>query len=310
MIRSLNEFRTRILDYISTALLFGIGIIVLTLSLISMIRGNILNDDHRVLLIILSVTSYLCIHLGIDRSVRFSKIETKIDSSIQEAENFRTRWEKEKNFMIQVLRDYRESKKNPSNIFCNIVDKYHEEFVGTLTTLASGYIEFDKGHLYTGNLDLVLSGADSVKLAQKKILAIESGQNPEKWLNDDRFKAYTSVNVDAVRERNLKFERIWVIKRNTEDNYKKIWHEHCRGGIVTYFIYEDMINEAYLKRIDFIILDDETVYVANVFPSEVDGGKRVYNGGRISTRQDDLKRCQDWYKFLKRYAKQYVCESE
>ncbi|MBW4481070.1 MAG: hypothetical protein KME14_00860 [Tildeniella torsiva UHER 1998/13D] len=204
-------------------------------------------------------------------------------------------------FMIEVLKRYRDSKKNQSKIFLRIVDKYHDEFIETLETLAEGYVKIGKGHLYTGNL--VLSGSDSIKLARKKVLAVETGQDPKKWREDEKFKSYTSANIEVARRENVIFERIWVIKRDTEKQYHQLWNEHQLGNIDIFYVFEDIIDDDYLKYIDFVIIDDEIVYAANV--SSNNRGRKLYNGGSISQRLSEIEKHQRHYETLKRYGQEY-----
>jgi hypothetical protein len=202
--------------------------------------------------------------------------------------------------MIEVLKRYKDSKRCQSKIFLRIVNKYHDEFIETLETLAEGYVKIGKGHLYTGNL--VLSGSDSIKLAREKVLAVETGQDPEKWRTDEKFKAYTSANIEVAGRENFIFKRIWVIKRGTEDQYHQLWDEHHLGNIEIFYVFEDTIDDDYLKYVDFVIVDNEIVYTANVSSN---GGKKLYNGGSISQRSSEIEKHQTHYETLKSYGQEY-----
>lgn len=44
--------------------------------------------------------------------------------------------------------------------------------------------------------------------------------------------------------------------------------------------------------------------MANVFTSSE--GDRTYNGGKISCKPEDIKKCNEWYKSLKRLSTEYI----
>ena len=216
-------------------------------------------------------------------------------------ENSNSLHEQSKKFMIDVLRMYKDSKSKESKIFIHIVNKYHDEFVETLKTLADGYINVGRGHLYTGNL--VLSGGDSINLAKRKVLAVETGQDPNKWKTNEKFITYISVNIEVASRDNMLFERIWIIQRGSEKEYYDLWKQHHDGNISTYFVYEESLDEIYLKYVDFVIIDDEIVYSANVTSNN--RGEKVYNGGLISQRPADINNHQEYYKKLKNAAQNF-----
>jgi hypothetical protein len=197
-----------------------------------------------------------------------------------------------KNFVFYALKQYIGSKSHSSEIFQNIVDKSHDEFISSLRSLADGFLRLGHGHLYTG--DMVASGIDSIALAQKKILAVETGQTPEKWLEHPRFQSYNSENISA-RDRGVEIERIWIIKKGTESRYRNLWKHHSSRGIKSYYVCEENIHEN-LRSTDFCIIDDEIVYEANV--SFTQNGERKYNGGLISIRPDDVQRLKGRYQSL------------
>jgi hypothetical protein len=101
--------------------------------------------------------------------------------------------EESKNFVFYALKQYIGSKSHSSKIFQHIVDKSHDEFIFSLRSLADGFLRLGHGHLSTG--DMFASGADSIALAQRKILAVETGQTPEKWLTHSRFQAYSNPST-------------------------------------------------------------------------------------------------------------------
>jgi hypothetical protein len=200
--------------------------------------------------------------------------------------------EESKNFVFYALKQYIGSKSNSSEIFQHIVDKSHDEFIYSLRSLADGFLRLGHGNLYTG--DMVASSADSIALARKKILAVETGQTPEKWLTNPRFQSYNNENIQA-RNRGVLIERIWIIKRGTEHRYKAIWKNHTEEGIKCYYVCEEDIHDN-LRSTDFCIIDDEIVYEANVYFMQ--NGERKYNGGLISIRPDDVQRLKSRYQSL------------
>jgi hypothetical protein len=208
----------------------------------------------------------------------------------------------EKN-LFKIINDQLSVQEHDSEIFNEIIDDFFKQFRADLSKLAQGFLNVGEGYLTVS--DLFRCGEGAIKRAQNQVLAVEAGSNHEKWLIKPNFQSYHKLTVEAVKVRKVNFERIWIIDREQEEYYK-VWKQHRRDGIKTYFVYEtelpkDLQNLYYL---DFALIDDQIILRSRV--SKRSGVGKRYEGGQISVVKDHVETTRRSFYAIKRYAHEFT----
>jgi hypothetical protein len=273
-------------DYIDLVLIVGVSI-----SIFLGILGSIAIPNNAQFGFIIGLFSTI-ITLLID-------IGAKLSKSINQHE-------KSEKKLFKIIRDQLSIQEHDSEIFDEIIDDFFEEFREKLNNLAQGFLNVGDGYLTVN--DLFRSGAGAIKRTKNQVLAVEAGSNYDKWLSKPNFQSYHKLAIEAIKVRKVNFERIWIIDRDQAEYYK-VWKQHRRDGIKTYFVHEADLPDYLLTNLDYLdfaIIDEQIILRSRIsVGSGVGGGKR-YEGGQISIVKEHVNAARKRFHTIKNYAREFT----
>jgi hypothetical protein len=211
--------------------------------------------------------------------------------------------EKSEKKLFKIIRDQLSLQEHDSEIFDEIIDDFFEEFREKLNNLAQGFLNIGDGYLTVN--DLFRSGAGAIKRTKHQVLAVEAGSNYDKWLSKPNFQSYHKLAIEAIKVRKVDFVRIWIIDRDKAEYYK-VWKQHRRDGIKTYFVHEAELPD-YLKNLDYLdfAIIDEQIILRSWIRMGAGGGK-MYEGGQISIVKEHVNAAHKRFDTIKNYAHEFT----
>jgi hypothetical protein len=271
----------------------GVDLVVIIGVLISIflgILGSIAVPDNAQFGFIIGLFSTI-ITLLID-------IGAKLSKSINQHEKSEKR-------LFKIIRDQLSVHEHDSEIFDEIIDDFFEEFREKLNNLAQGFLNVGDGYLTVN--DLFRSGAGAIRRTKNQVLAVEAGSNYDKWLSKPNFQSYHKLAVEAIKIRKVNFVRIWIIDRDQKEYYK-VWKQHHRDGIRTYFVHEADLPD-YLKDLDYLdfaIIDEQIILRSRISVGSRIGGGKTYEGGQISIVKEHVNAARKRFHTIKNYAHEFT----